>query len=177
MIAIAIFLIVPNAQAQRDSHVVRAMDVTLAATLDDAYRSSPAMQWLVNELERSDLIVHVVGMPAPLRTHFNGTMQFVKAAGGRRFLRIRVNEQLGAEQRAAALAHELHHALEVSRSIAVVGQASLRVLYRTIGEVSAPGANLECYETDGAIRAGEAVLNDMREDRRRRSSIIGRTRR
>lgn len=175
-LVIALFLIVPDAPAQSDQRVIRALDAALAATLDDAYRSSPVMRSLADELERSDLIVHIVALPPPLRPHFLGMMHFVQVAGGRRFLRLSVNERLGSDQRAAALGHELYHAVEVARARAVVGQASLGVLYRTIGEARPTGRPLECYETEQAIRAGEAVLAEVREDQRRRTKLARRAR-
>lgn len=134
-------------------------------------RLSLKLRAIVDELERSNLIIHVEPMGIDSSRQFSGTMRFVDAAGGRRFLRITIDERLSADQRAAALGHELQHALEVARSGSVVDQASFADLYRRIGNESGPYCDAVCYETDDAQRVGAIVLADVRTA----ASTAGRT--
>lgn len=142
--------------------MVRILSPVLGETLEEIYRLSPAARVIIDELERSDLIVHVQPMPLHLRRQFNGMMRFVLAAGNRRFLRLTINEQLPADRRAAALAHELQHALEVARADGVDNAAAFAALYRSIGRESGGDRAGSCFETDAAQRVGAEVLNDYR---------------
>jgi hypothetical protein len=149
-----------NADARRD--VVRVLHPALTKTLDDVYAASPSARKLIDRLERSDLLIHVVGMGMKHRRPFTGTMRFVVRAGGRRLLRITVDERLAADRRAAALAHELQHAEEVADAAFVVDHASFAALYREIGHESGDDSNANCFETVAAIRAGTRVLAEFR---------------
>ena len=89
-------------------------------------------------------------------------MRFVHASGGRRFLRITINQRLADDQRAAALAHELQHALEVARAESVIDKASFADLYKRIGIESGADHHAPCYETDNAKLVGAIVLGEVR---------------
>src|SRR5687768_15342055 len=115
-----------NATGRRD--VVRVLHPALSRTLEDVYAASPSARTLIDRLERSDLLIHVVGMGMDRRMTFTGTMQFVVRAGGRRLLRIAIDDRLPADRRAAALAHELQHAAEIAAAAWVIDQASFTAL-------------------------------------------------
>ena len=142
--------------------VVRVLTPRLTATLDEIYRVSPTARAIVDELEESNVIVHIQGMRPDLRARLVGTMRLTQFSAGRRFLRIAVNDWLDPDRRAAALAHELQHALEVARAGFVVDQASLGALYGRIGYESGGDPNAECYETAAAMHVGRIVLQDVR---------------
>jgi hypothetical protein len=158
-----LFALAPLTADAQPVAVVRVLDSRLARTLSEAVRRSPTLRALVDELERSDLIVHVTGRP-PLEPHrltrrLAGTLQFVTATPARRFLRITVDESLPPARRAAALAHELWHALEVANAREVVDHASFAALYRHIGHPS--GGHARWYDTNGAVNAGETVRLEL----------------
>ena len=156
------------------------MNPVIASTLHEGFRTSPTIRALVDELDRSDLIVYVTGFSADEYRRLRGTMRFVAVAGGRRFLRITVNERLLGDEQASALGHELQHAVEVAREPWVIDQASFEDLYRHIGQPSAVESRTPCYETEAARRAGERVLTEIRTARhtlaavRRLAKAVGR---
>ena len=145
--------------------VVRVLNPRLAQILCEAARASPTLRAILGDLERSDLIVHVTGRSRltssglPTR-RLAGTMRFVTATPTRRFVRITVDESLPTQTRAALLAHELWHALEVARKPQVVDQDSLEALYRHIGHHSFGRSTW--YDTQGAVAAGSSVLVELR---------------
>lgn len=141
---------------------MRFVTPRLEDTLSAGMRVSPALRAIVHRLERSDLIVHVQGMRLDSRVPLSGAMRFVHAAGGRRFLRIAIDERLSGDLRVAALAHELYHALEVAVTPSVIDRVTFAGLYQRIGYESSGHRQGVCYETDGARRAGAAVLAELR---------------
>lgn len=148
--------------AQGELRVLRILSAELAHTLTDLYAVSPGARRLVDRLERSDLLIHVLGMGFDRERRFIGTTRFVVNAGGRRYLRITVDQRLPADRRAAALAHELQHAVEVADAAVVVDHASFAALYREIGHVSGGDPLANCFETLAAIRVGARVLEEFR---------------
>lgn len=164
--AVLLSFIVPAAAADPlPVPVVRVLSPRLAHTLCDAAQVSPTLRELLHALERSDLIVHVTGL-SPLAARgmgarrLAGTMRFVTATPTRRFLRIAVDESLPAYRRAAVLAHELWHALEVAREPHVSDRYSFEKLYQHIGHPSFGMSSW--YDTKGAVAAGETVLEEIR---------------
>ena len=89
--------------------------------------------------------------------HFTGTTHFVTTTTGRRILRITVDERLHRDRRAAALAHELQHAVEVARYRSVIDQVTFKDRYRAIGYPSGADPHANCFETSEALRVGETV--------------------
>lgn len=149
--------------AQSRPSAVRVLPEVLAATLQEGTRFSSTLRALVDELEQSDLIVYVLGAPAHHRRRVAGTMQFVLAAGGRRYLRITVDERIPKDARIATLAHELQHAVEVARAPSVTDLRSFGQLYRQIGTRLCICVTQACYDTPEAKRTGERVLADLRD--------------
>lgn len=158
---ISIVIVLPGAAAaERRADVIRVLSPNLAETLQEMSAHSPAARALVDQLERSDLLIHVTGLNR--RDGFTGTLNFVVRAGSRRVLRIAIDQRLPPDRRAAALAHELHHALEVAREPSVIDHASLAAHYRHIGYESGGHPGRRCFETVDALRAGARVLAEFR---------------
>jgi hypothetical protein len=78
-------------------HAVRVVDPALAETLHQASLRSATLRALVDELGRSNVIVHIVRMWPPL-DQLGGSLVFVHGASGRRILRISVNPRLAPSQ-------------------------------------------------------------------------------
>jgi hypothetical protein len=153
--------IVVEAAAGPDPHV-RALDLIASAALTRGLGESERFRELVDELQASDVIVHILGSPS-LPTGTMGTMRFVAQIGGARYVRIDLASLAAPDVRVASLAHELQHACEVARSRAGSHDA-IRALYRAIGDQVA-GAR-DAFDTDGARRAGADVWAELRSGRR-----------
>jgi hypothetical protein len=160
--AILVAILAIDVEARDRLSVVRVLNTRIADALDDGYAASPTVRALIDELERSDLIIHVLGMSMQQRHQLSGAMRFVQRAGDRRFLRIFVDQRLTPERRAAVLAHELQHAVEVARHAFVVDEATLVLLYKHIGYESGDARDDSCFETDEAKRVGAVVLADFK---------------
>jgi hypothetical protein len=151
--------------AHADPHpvsVIRIMNSTLAETLTELHEVSPTARAIVSELDRSDLVIHVMPLPPVRRRLFTGTTHFVTSVGGRRIVRVAVDQTLPDDRRAAALAHELYHALEVARATWVVDRDGFAKLYRSIGHKSGGDQHTECYETPAAVNAGLRARAEFR---------------
>lgn len=141
---------------------VRVLPGILATTLEEGARASSTLRGLIDELQQSDLIVHVTGVPLRPNRRIAGTTRFISATGGHRYLRITVDERLPPLLRAAILAHELQHAVEVARTPRVLDVRSFAQLYRHIGRPTCACVNQTCYETTAARRTEAQVLFEMR---------------
>src|SRR4029453_6486396 len=85
--AVCLLLIASPARGQETASAVRVIDPTLAATLHDGAVASATLRGLLEELDRSDVIVHIVRMQPRLDQRV-GSLAFVHAASGHRLLRI-----------------------------------------------------------------------------------------
>ena len=158
---VAVFLTLFGVQSvlAQPSSAIRVLDRRLAGALRDTLERSPTLQSIVAELEQSDMIVHVVAMPASMRHPHPGRLAFVTAAGGRRFVRVTIDPHLSPVRRASLLGHELFHAVEVAREVSVVDQAAFTSFYRRVGHASDHG--WLCFDTAGAQDAGQRVLTEV----------------
>lgn len=173
-ITLAIFVItLPSlATAKAPSlPAIRVLSPVLSRALADLCAASPTARAIVDELVHSDLVIHVVPLGPARRGQFTGATHFVVRAGGRRLIRVAVDQMLPHDHRAAALAHELYHALEVARTGWVVDHPSFAALFRRIGRPSGGDPHGECFETVAAVRVTAAVLRELRvaADRLRRN--------
>lgn len=137
---------------------VRPLDGISRRAFDTGYRQSASFRALVDELEASDVIVHVVtvvGLPVGL----SGELRFVAGLDDARHVRIHLDWDLSPRQRIAALAHELQHACELARSDAAT-TAEFRALFEAIGTQAFVG-NAERYETPAARETGKRVLIEL----------------
>lgn len=141
------------------SSPIRVLDRRLAGALQSTLERSPTLKAIVDELEQSDVIVHVMAMPASMRHPHSGRLAFVTAAGGRRFVRVTIDPHLSPAQRASLLGHELFHAVEVAREGSVVDQAAFASFYQRVGQSSGHGSL--CFDTAGAQDAGQRVLAEV----------------
>lgn len=139
---------------------VRPLDAPTRAAFAGGMNGSPLFRELVAELEASDLIVHLES-DCSMRDRVQGKLLFVTAAGGVRYLRVRIACELTGARRIAILGHELRHAVEVAEAPWVVDEASLAEEYRRIGFASSNGATGVSFESRAAIDAGERVLREV----------------
>lgn len=138
---------------------IRPLSVVLERSLLDGYTRSPTMRCLVNAIEDSNVIVHVVsGMRSD---GIAGRLIFVTSAGGQRFLRVVIDPAMPPLARTATLGHELQHAREVASAPWVIDQASFKALFHDIGYPAAGVVGAVRFETDAARQIGRRVLADL----------------
>lgn len=166
---VSVMMAATAAQAQPAPHV-RAIDAVSATAFARGMQESEHFRALVDALDASDVIVHVVTTPA-LAGGVIGTMRFVTRLGDTRYVRIDLASLVPPDVRVSTLAHELQHACELAQSVAA-SQDAVRTLYRTIGR-AVPGAR-DAFETDGAQRAGAHVWAELRLRRSLRTATTER---
>ena len=136
---------------------VRPLDMWADETFDRGLSRSAVIRRLVEALEQSDLIVHVQSVPTlPLGTA--GQMRFAGDRGGSRYVRIQLHRVLAPDERAAILAHELQHALELAQSPARTDDA-VRELYERIGQHA---GSRTVFDTAAARVAGTRAWFELR---------------
>ena len=140
---------------------VRTTDTRMRRLLDAAVLASPSLRALVDRLQQSDVVVYVqCERYAPSRVA--GRLTFVSAAGGRRYVVVRLQRLESRAQQIALLAHELQHAVEIADTPAIVDGASLAREYQRLGHVSTwsttPGI---AYDTVAAVEMGRRVLREV----------------
>lgn len=135
---------------------VRPADSRSAELLPTAIASSPTVAALVDSLEGSDVIVSV--QVTLRRFGFAGDLRILTAAGGRRYLMIRVSADQSPSDQVAYLGHELQHANEIAQAPDVHDDAGLVRLMSRIGRKGFRGA----FETDAAQRVTRQVQAELR---------------
>ena len=148
---------------------VRIADPELRRLLDAGLVASPTLRALVRRLDSSDVIAYIrVEEP---RGGVDGSLQFVGASAGMRYLLIRVARMPTRGRQLALLAHELQHAVEVATAPQVVDLDTFAQEYERIGHASHYRRHrTRSFETRGAVATGERVLKELdgRDLRRQR---------
>jgi hypothetical protein len=165
----SLFVARPALAVPSDSHI-RSLDPTLTKTITEGVARSHTFARIVNSLEQSNVVVYV-GFNAQLPPGLGGRTTFLTSSGTWRYLKIAIGPRLSEFQRIAMVAHELHHALEISSSPEVHDRQSLRALYRAIGEPAL--CRSECFETASAIDAANDVDRELRRSASTRSAPAG----
>jgi hypothetical protein len=150
-----------------DFHL-RTTQSRLRALLEDGVRQSPAFRALVERLSGSDVVVYL-HTDSHWPAHADGAMTFVTAAGGYRYVVVRVREQRSRSHMLALLAHELRHAVEVAETPAIVDADSMAREYSRFGYARPHAVNGGvAFDTDAAVEAGYQVLAELEASRQRR---------
>jgi hypothetical protein len=156
-VAVLAVTVVPSAWAGPRPFRTRAADDTAWRLIESALARSETVRNLVEQLERSDVIVtvQVCHVTAPAL----GDTRVVAAAEGTRFLRVRVTVREDLTDQLVVLGHELRHAVEIADAPEVRNAEGQRALGERIGWSSAAAGG---YETEAAITAGDAVRRELR---------------
>ncbi len=91
----------------------------------------------------------------------DGRLTFVSAAGGVRYVHIRVARLASADVQIALIGHELRHAVEIADAPGVIDGDSLAREYERIGFLNARQIAGTSYDSDAAVEAGYQVLRDL----------------
>jgi len=147
-------LFVPTVVFAGDKLTPRPLDPPAVATLAHAIERSAITRTLIEHLESSNVIVHIVTM-AQMPDGIGGMTRFVTSRGGYRYLRITLAAGLPLRQRSAILAHELQHAWEVARSPAT-NVEEMKRLFENEGHRAG-----DYYETRAAVEVEKSVRIEL----------------
>ena len=135
---------------------VRGVSVHESRLIAELLSCSATANALVAEIEASDLIVYV--QLTPDQPPGRAATRLATATPGHRYVRIVLGAQTHPKDRAALLAHELQHAVEIGRAPDVRDDSGLRRLYGAIGED--PHARTG-FETAAAREVAARVQREM----------------
>jgi hypothetical protein len=138
---------------------IRTTDRRLIRLLHDGVRDSHTFRRLVDRLRRSDVIVYLE-CAGGTRTA-DGRLTFISAAGGVRYVHIRVARLASANVQIALIGHELRHAVEIADAPAIVDGDTLAREYERIGFANPHQETGVSYDSDAAVSAGYQVLRDL----------------
>jgi len=152
-------------QDNRPMPRVRGIDPVTRRLLHDAAERSPTFRHLIDVVNRTDGIVYIE--PGACKHVRACLLMSVTIAWPNRVLHIRVDTRDDVPAVVAAIGHELQHAAEALSEAGVRSDGLIEAFFeRRSGNPSSRG-QLE-FETDAAIKAGDAVLLDIMAYRRNR---------
>lgn len=151
--------VVTEGHADERLHRVRSLDSVIRATLIDGCRRSATFAALVDDLERSSLVVYVEQVPT-LSHDKRGVL--LHGGTGTGYLRVLLKRGLSRDHRVSVLAHELQHVREVAEAGVVADRAQVEQVFRTIGDAGLSGGRRQQYETAAALAMGRTVLSELR---------------
>lgn len=137
---------------------VRPNDVRVASLLRAGLERSPTLRALVDRIEESHVIVYLEMQPR-LKARLSGCVSWVTAVGKYRYVRTSINPEQSLDAQIAALAHELHHVVEIIDNPQVRSESALVALYRRIG-VQRP-AEIREWDTTEAQSVTQAVRREL----------------
>ena len=145
--------------AVMDPHI-RTTSPDLRALVREGAQRSATFRSLVTRLEQSDVVVYLEYDRRSM-VDVRGFLTFISSAGGRRYVRVKIEWQLPREPQLAILGHELQHAVEISEAPDVVDDESLLRFYSRVGTHWHVGAR-RCFDTRAAVAMGGQVLREIR---------------
>jgi hypothetical protein len=143
---------------------IRTVEPRLKFVISQGVQASTTFRALVAQLEQSDVVVYLEYERCVRRdaTSLAGRLTFVSAAGGFRYVRVRVRSFASLNQEIAIVAHELQHAVEVADRPAIVDAASMLHEYSRFGRMTGITASGPTFDTRTAIDVGFQVQRELR---------------
>ena len=139
---------------------IRSDDRRLQALIDDALATSATVRALVERINASDVVVYVACEIDP-GSRGPGRLNFISAAGGYRYVLVRIRPRRRTDA-IAILAHELQHAAEIAEMPSVVDEASLAREYARIGYRNSGSHSGLAFDTRAAVDTGRRVEQELR---------------
>jgi len=137
---------------------VRGVTSGIVAVIAEGAARSKTFQALVDRIAGTDGIVYVA--EGNCGHEVRACLLFsITATGSNRILRILVDPSKPDADLMVSVAHELQHAYEVLSDRYIRTNESMALRYRRIGR-----AVDRRFETDAAIRVGDAVRAELREN-------------
>jgi hypothetical protein len=147
---------------------VRADSPHVRALIDEGVRRSPTIRALVDQVDRSDVVVYVRMRDLP-RVQLDGRLSLLTVSGGRRYLVVELSCERPREVQLATLGHELRHAVEIADEPSVTDSHALARFFARIG-TDMGGWQEQAFETAAAASAGRQVHHDLVAPGRRRAN-------
>jgi hypothetical protein len=122
------------------------------------YARSATFGALVDELQRSNAIV-VIQFGLCANGRIRSCVSNVDGDARQRHIRIKVNTRTTDDRLIATIAHELHHATEITREPGAFNAEQTLALYRRIANGKCREGLSDACETDAAL-AVESRVND-----------------
>jgi hypothetical protein len=138
---------------------VRLSDRRMLPVVDAGRDRSPSFRALIEQLDATDVVVHV--QCARLRSRLDGELTFLAAAGGLRHVLVRIRWDLPLDRTIAVLGHELQHALEVARNPDIVSAATMARAYERFGFARHRGFDRVDFDTMAAIDTGVTIAREL----------------
>jgi hypothetical protein len=98
---------------------------------------------------------------ARLRSHVEGELTFLAAAGGVRYVMVRLAWHLTTHRKIAILGHELQHAIEIADRPEIVDSRTLARAYEKFGFTRRAGPSRVDFDTAAAIGTGDTIWREM----------------
>jgi hypothetical protein len=134
---------------------VRSSHAYIRAMIDEASQRSATFRALVEAIEKSDGIVYVEQGECAHRVRAC-LMMSIASTAEYRFLRVLVDARQPDWEVMSSIGHELRHAVEVLSEPGVRSTEAVFLFYFREGMTMG-----ETFETSAAIRAGDAVKNEV----------------
>ena len=150
----------PEASVVTQVPRVRAGSQRLKALIDRAVALSPTFRNLVSSIEATDGIVQVQEGRCPLRVAGCLVWRMTLAAPYR-MLFVMTDAKRSDIEVMASVAHELRHALEVFENPSLKRNSDIALFY--LGDKRLTFG--QSIETAAAVAAGDAVFNELKQDR------------
>jgi hypothetical protein len=140
---------------------VRFDNDRIAEVFHYAMWRSPSFRELVATLEMLDRVVYVD--EGQCRHREQHSCLVLMPTPGAKNLLVHIDPRQPIRSVVAQLAHELYHAEEVGREPSVVDDASLRDLYKRIGERRCSRDGDDCWETRAAATFEALVTRELEQ--------------
>jgi hypothetical protein len=157
-----VFALVTAAAVSGNDNIprLRTTDRHVRALLGEGLARSPSLRALNARLAAGNVVVYLTCARLPPR--LDGQLTFVSAAGGFRYVVVRLATDRPWSRQIATLGHELQHAVEIAEQPAIVDQAALVRAYMRIGFARVPQQHaVRAFDTLAAIAAGEQVRREL----------------
>ena len=145
---------------------LKPADPEIRRLVQDGYTRSDVFRTIVDELQRSNVIVVVqFGICASGRVR--SCVSHVDGDARQRHIRIKVNTQTTNDRLIATIAHELQHAVEIAREVDVTNSEQALALYRRISTGRCAEGLSDLCETDAALAVERQVQQELKAVPRR----------
>jgi hypothetical protein len=142
----------------------RPLSASATELLASATERSSIVATLLDELERSDIIVYLTDLAPPAMNGPMSHLVFLSRDPSSRYLLVRIDHwRLSPAERIALLGHELQHALEIAAAPEVRDSPGLAQLYRRIGWES----QKDRFESEAAKAVGNRVRSELQRGNKR----------
>lgn len=140
---------------------IRPLELRMQALVERGMRRSPTFRALAARIEQSDVVVYLLSdVCGPPR--IAGRLTFLSAAGGRRYIVVRLRPLSSTLDEVAVLAHELQHAVEIAERPAIVDASSMERAYRQMGRPNGWVPRGVAFDTRAAADVGAHVARELR---------------